>query len=209
MRELKKLIALRDFSLGIAERHRWKIGNDRKFPGHVLKGTMFAVGSSEEEQRDAHYLVYCKAVGDAGDEELVKRVQEEIKAESNPAVQKLVETICGIAGEHLQEARKAKAELDNMAGRLRKSEDALVKAQASAELTLKKALAKRSRLELPGIKPRTRALIKEAVSMYMTRTDKHSLRRIAEEFKVKPQRVSQWFKMFTKATGVAVVTNRK
>jgi hypothetical protein len=210
MKELKKLIALTNFGLGIADRHKWAIPNqDKRYPRNVAKGTIFEVGNSPEEQYDANYLVYCKAAGDASDAATVQRVEEEIKAEANPAVVKEREILYEMMAEHEQEARRARGELKKTAGKLRTTEDDLGKAQEAAGRTLREALEMWNRLDLPEVEPATRAMIMDAVRMYMSKPEKRSLSKVAAEFRVTKQRVSQWFQMFTKATGVKVVTHQR
>jgi hypothetical protein len=92
---------------------------------------------------------------------------------------------------------------------LRQTQDKLDKAEQAASLTLNEAVELFMRLDLPGINVRTRARIKEAVFIYNTDPEKHSLTKIAKEFRVSKQCVSKWFKQFKSATGVPVITHQK
>ena len=213
---LTKLIALRNFSLGIAaERHNWS-GPDPKYPRTVPIGYTFNIGETEVEQRDAAWLIYCGAAGDGNCEARIKAVAEEIAAMNHPAVKRTMEAMEYGILERLQQANQARAETHETASELEKTkqhaqltEHALEKAQIAAALTLIEAIENWNRLELPEIAPRTRAMIMDAVRIYTTKAEMRSIRKIAGEYKVTPQRVSQWFKTFTKATGFPVIIHKR
>ncbi|MBI2928381.1 MAG: helix-turn-helix transcriptional regulator [Verrucomicrobia bacterium] len=88
---------------------------------------------------------------------------------------------------------------------LHQTKATLAKAEEAASLTLREAVEKWNRLDLPGTAADTRARIKEAVAIYCANPDKRSLAKIANEFHVSRTTVSRWFKRFTKATGCPVV----
>jgi AraC-like DNA-binding protein len=83
------------------------------------------------------------------------------------------------------------------------------KAETAAGDTLGEALSKWMRFEPLGMAAETRARIEKAVKLYVTEPDKHSLAKIAAEFKVSRKTVSGWFKTFTRETGHPVVTHRR
>jgi len=81
----------------------------------------------------------------------------------------------------------------------------LLKAQEAAGYNLQEAISKWMKFDPKGMSAERKAKIESAVRMYMTDREKHSLAKIAAEFKVSRKSVSEWFSIFTKETGFKVV----
>lgn len=97
---------------------------------------------------------------------------------------------------------KAAAEIEQKNAELRK-------VKAAANDNLKEALSKWMRFEPVGMKADTKARIEKAVKIYLTDPDKHSLKKIADEFHVSRTTVWKWFVTFTKETSFPVVTHER
>jgi AraC-like DNA-binding protein len=100
-------------------------------------------------------------------------------------------------------------QLAEVATELHKTKEQLRKSQAAASDNLKEALSKWMRFDPPRMSADTKARIEKAVKMYLTDPDKHSLKKIADEFNVSRTTVSKWFSKFANETGYKVVTHQR
>jgi len=100
-------------------------------------------------------------------------------------------------------------QLANVAIELQETKEQLRKSQAAANDNLKEALSKWMRFDPSGMSADTKARIEKAVKIYLTDPDKHSLKKIADEFNVSRTTVSKWFAKFAKETGYKVVTHQR
>jgi biotin operon repressor len=92
---------------------------------------------------------------------------------------------------------------------LKQTQTELRRANEIAKNTMKEALSKWMRFDPLGMSADTKARIEKAVKIYLTEPDKHSLKKIADEFNVSRTTVSKWFSKFAKETGYKVVTYQR